>query len=355
MDELVDSAWPVEGLEVVDCCPVCDSRDRSRMYDGLRDVIFECAPGRWSMQACNHCKSAYLDPRPNAASISLAYSRYFTHQAESVQGDGTRGSKLRTRLARGYLNAVYGTQYQDALRVGTLLLKVLPIRRTALDSGLCRHLPQRPHPKARLLDVGCGNGAFLSFAIDAGWDVVGVDSDPLAVTAAQTRGLAVHAVDAQSLPFESRSFDVVTVSHVLEHVHEPRILLKECLRVLVPGGQLWLETPNVASAGHKVFGRAWRDLDPPRHLTIYSREALADVLKEAGFEKIRFRFHGRAASSVWRESRFLWPKCNGGKRAPFTIRLSGGLIGRLLAELFEAAVPSSREFLTCTATRSVAA
>jgi len=235
------------------------------------------------------------------------------------------------------------------------VLRLFPVRRTALDSALCRHLPRRIRPKARLLDVGCGNGAFLSFAIDAGWNAVGVDADPLAVAAARSRGLTVHAVNAQSLPFESGCFDVVTVSHVLEHVHEPRSLLKECLRVLVPGGQLWLETPNVASAGHKVFGRAWRGLEPPRHLTIYSRKALASMIEEAGFERIRFRFHGKAASAVWRESRLLWAKCNDGKGAPLTVRLSGGLIGRSLAELFEAAVPSSREFLTCTATRSVVA
>lgn len=79
------------------------------------------------------------------------------------------------------------------------------------------------------------------------------------------------------------SFDVVTVSHVVEYVHHPAALLQQCQRALVPGGELWLATPNLQSSGLKVFKRAWQPLEIPRHLVVPSASGLRRMLLEAGF------------------------------------------------------------------------
>ncbi|MNT33906.1 bifunctional 3-demethylubiquinone-9 3-methyltransferase/ 2-octaprenyl-6-hydroxy phenol methylase [compost metagenome] len=79
-------------------------------------------------------------------------------------------------------------------------------------------------------------------------------------------------------------FDVVTMNHVLEHLHDPAAALRKAYDLLQPGGLLWLATPNLASSGHRVFAQDWLHLDPPRHLVLVEADALKQLLKRIGFE-----------------------------------------------------------------------
>jgi SAM-dependent methyltransferase len=84
-----------------------------------------------------------------------------------------------------------------------------------------------------------------------------------------------------TLPPES--FDVVTLSHVIEHLHDPRPALREIHRLLAPGGLVMITTPNLDAYGLEVFGRCWRGLEPPRHLVLYTSRSLGGLLSDAGF------------------------------------------------------------------------
>jgi SAM-dependent methyltransferase len=79
------------------------------------------------------------------------------------------------------------------------------------------------------------------------------------------------------------TYDAVTMSHVIEHLHDPVSALQEVRRILKPGGTLWIVTPNVESIGHRRFGVNWRGLEPPRHLVLFSGASLAEALDRAGF------------------------------------------------------------------------
>ena len=78
-------------------------------------------------------------------------------------------------------------------------------------------------------------------------------------------------------------FDVITLNHVIEHVHEPIKVLKLCHELLKPGGQLWLETPNIDSFGYARFKKNWRGLETPRHLILFNRSSLTQAFISAGF------------------------------------------------------------------------
>jgi 2-polyprenyl-3-methyl-5-hydroxy-6-metoxy-1,4-benzoquinol methylase len=84
-------------------------------------------------------------------------------------------------------------------------------------------------------------------------------------------------------------FDAVIMNHVVEHVHDPVRLLKECNRLLRPGGTFVAVTPNAESYGHKAFGSEWRGLEPPRHLFLFSRRTLREVANRAGFKWVDTR------------------------------------------------------------------
>ena len=183
-----------DGLESVVHCPVCGETDRKILHSDLIDNVFRVAPGKWTLWECAKCRSAYLDPRPSPKTIHRAYANYYTHQ-DAVEKDDY-GSlslfrKLRRRLVNGYTNWRFGTRAFPSSAFGMLVAYALPSVRKVLDREY-RHLHRLPIGGGTLLDVGCGEGSFLSLARNCGWDVVGLDPDPKAVANAERKGLTVH-------------------------------------------------------------------------------------------------------------------------------------------------------------------
>ena len=281
-------SWPVDELERVPACPVCEDTERDLLLGNLVDNAFFVAPGRWSLYRCRHCASAYLDPRPSEASIGRAYGVYYTHTVDGARETRSqRGAVryLKMALTNGYLNSRYGTRRQPASGLGVWVAKMLPLRRQKRDAEF-RYLP-KPKPGQRLLDIGCGNGDFLANARDAGWTVVGIDTDPKAVAIAKQCGLDVSVAGIDLFTGESGCFDAITLSHVLEHLHDPRQFIHAVHRLLKPGGVIFVDTPNIESLGVRRWGRNWRGLETPRHLVLFSQAGLVGLLKAAGFEDIQ--------------------------------------------------------------------
>jgi len=276
-----DQEWPAEGLEYLSACPLCGKTDPSVLYSGLTDGVFLCAPGKWVLYECQGCGTAYLNPRPTPDKISLAYQHYYTHEEVETQLPMKR---VLLALANGYRNWRFGANLRPASRIGILAALLLPAQREGIEVGL-RHLP-RPWVGARVLAVGFGSGEFLVLAREVGWDVCGVDIDPVCVEAARQKGLDVHQGGTEVFVGESQCFDVIVLSHVIEHVHNPRKTLEDCFRLLKPGGRLWLDTPNIHGLGHEYFGRYWLPLDPPRHLVLFHWDVMERLLKGVGFSRI---------------------------------------------------------------------
>lgn len=297
--DVVDQPWPENGLEAVTACPICGDARRCKLYDDLTDNVFFCAPGTWSLHECQGCGSAYLDPRPTRATIYLAYQAYYTHKSPANPATenlhGVR--RLQRVLANGYRNLRFGTRDFPASRLGVLAAYLVPGQKASLDRGM-RHLPG-PGCGRRVLDVGFGNGRFLERARCAGWSASGVDLDPLAVRNARIRGLDVRHGGIEAYADQLVSFDVITMSHVIEHVHDPIDVLKKANALLKPGGRLWLDTPNSQSSGHSLFRRNWRGLEPPRHLTLFTWDAMLKALREIGFHSFCRRIPHEVSHSIY--------------------------------------------------------
>ena len=275
-------------IEEVPRCPVCD-QPGSIAYQDLPDRLFR-TPGRWRFRRCDDvaCGTFWIDPRPTLAAIGRFYESYVTHQPAGA--DVSPLAALVAAVRREYLAHHYG------YRVGTLptpfgqalsgLTRLLPGFRAAFDLEV-RGLA--PGPGQRLLDVCCGDGGDAAGLQQLGWDVEGVEVDPTAVQVARGRGLTVHQGTLEQQKFPEASFDVLTMSHVVEHLHHPQQVLRECLRVLRPGGSLVVATPNVRGMMHGKYRQHWLGLDPPRHLILFSQLSLSAVAVQAGFARVSTR------------------------------------------------------------------
>jgi len=269
-------------------CYVCGS-DGVCTYHGLKDRLFG-VPGEWNLKRCvnPYCGTYWLDPMPVEVDLPKFYTNYYTHQ--DVPRASVR-SGLRSRLAnlwwRGgsaYLHAQYGygsAQPSTLDRLLGLLLRLNPAWCANLDFSVF-YLPARPG--GRLLEVGCGSGGILETMAARGWQVTGQDFDEQAVRNARSKGLTVYHGDLQHQNFEDESFDAIVLSHVIEHVPDPRSLLRECRRILKIGGALVVITPNVSGRLHQVYGKNWLHLDPPRHLILFSARSLDGLAHDVGFK-----------------------------------------------------------------------
>nr|WP_172624004.1 class I SAM-dependent methyltransferase [Rhodanobacter glycinis] len=334
--------WPAEDLEAVPQCPVCNNAERSLLHGGLTDRVFQVADGSWDLYRCANCDSAYLDPRPTPQSIGRAYAGYYTHDVED-HPIVRRMGRVRTLLhdwINGYENRRYSLHRPLASPVGRWLLPLLPSLRAAADAE-CRHLPPLPKGGGRLLDVGCGNGGFLMLAQQAGWQVEGLDLDEAAVNTAKSRGLEVRCGGMEVLDGQGECFDVITICHVIEHVYDPKYVLRRLHSLLKPGGSLWLETPNLGGLGAMRFGPSWQALDPPRHLILFNPESLHRCIMEAGFGSIRQRWRGMSLFGVFAPSEAI----AGGGAGKLASHMGRPPLRDVLAEFLEMLQPSRREFL----------
>jgi 2-polyprenyl-3-methyl-5-hydroxy-6-metoxy-1,4-benzoquinol methylase len=297
--------WPPSGLERVLVCPICASDNRREELSGLEDRVFACAPGKWTLHKCLNCGSAYLDPRPDRNSIGLAYRNYFTHGTSPKRVRNGLITWLRQGLANSYRNRLFGTQLRPSIPAGWVLSSMArrQSRSLRLDG---RGLDLIAGLKGKLLDVGCGDGEFLGFAKKAGWQCFGIEPDAAAVSVASTRGADIIGSHLDELEGKFDGyFDVITLSHVIEHVHNPVDFCRRCWRMLKPGGFLWIETPNIVSFGYEIYSRSWRGLEPPRHLVLFTPESLTLCLANSGFADIRILEPRDAAAYTFLQSALL--------------------------------------------------
>ncbi|MCA1616507.1 MAG: class I SAM-dependent methyltransferase [Acidobacteria bacterium] len=111
----------------------------------------------------------------------------------------------------------------------------------------------------RLLDIGCGAGTVLEAARRAGWEAEGVEVSHPAVEHLRAAGFSVFHGELAEARYPADHFDVIVASEVLEHLPDPRVLLREAARVLRPGGLLWATTPHSRGASARALGIGWSD------------------------------------------------------------------------------------------------
>jgi 2-polyprenyl-3-methyl-5-hydroxy-6-metoxy-1,4-benzoquinol methylase len=244
-------------------CNLCGGERFEPVYGRLPDRR-HWLEGRFDVVRCADCGLVQTNPQPSPDAIGAYYPEsYGPHAADE---NGTASGPLR--LARAVVKSPYTLRYRAA-----------------------DELPAPPRAGARALDVGCSVGRRLAELAALGWEVWGVEPSGQAAEIARERlGVSVERIvvgRAEDADFPAGRFDLVTASHVVEHLHDPSAVLAKARIWLRDDGQLRISLPNVDSLESRLFGRLWFGLDLPRHLYHFSPRTLSAMLERCGFGSIR--------------------------------------------------------------------
>ncbi|MDH5523658.1 MAG: class I SAM-dependent methyltransferase [Desulfobulbaceae bacterium] len=137
-----------------------------------------------------------------------------------------------------------------------------------------------------VLDVGCSIGVFLETAMQRGLEAYGLELNQKAYEYAQNKQLNVDNNPLGQSIFSDISFDLITLWDVLEHIVDPKILLKQIYDRLNAGGALLILTPNVNSLAARILHEKCNVFEGWAHVSLFSVETLRQVLEESGFEVV---------------------------------------------------------------------
>ncbi|MBU7581147.1 MAG: class I SAM-dependent methyltransferase, partial [Porphyrobacter sp.] len=286
----------VADLVKCDACLFCGGTTVSDRIDGVTDAFFNADAGRFDFLRCADCGSLWLAQRPVGDRLLKAYANYYTHgdpAAAEVAVGGLRGA-----VRAAYLRSRFD---QRASPLDRVIGKAVALSGAGTD-GLDNWMRFAPSPPARVLDYGCGSGSYLLRLQPLGYQLAGAEYDPHLLSKLAEAGIAVCDVATLEDDHWGAEFDHITLSHVLEHVPDPRALIARLFGWLKPGGTLYLELPNADATGLAMFGAWWRGLEAPRHFALPGRAALVAALEQAGFAAIRQHINPANRSWVWEES-----------------------------------------------------
>ena len=206
--------------------------------------------------------------------ISMYGDAYQPHRAVSRAATGWRKRLTATALTG------WGYPQPDALPLPAI------IQRGFAHLRGWTWMPPPP-PSGRLLDVGCGSGAYAVSLRRLGWQVEGVEPNARAARLARQEGVSVYQSRIEDVDLSGKRYDAITLWHSLEHLAAPVPVLRKLRSALNSNGLLIVETPNFRGWGAKLMGEFWYHWDLPRHQLHFSPKSLRRALELGGFRLIQ--------------------------------------------------------------------
>ncbi len=227
------------------------------------DYEYHTARNEFCGICCSDCGTWYLDPRPAEQDFPIIYPEEYSAYAMSGHtGDGA-GSAFRAKT----------------------WLEGRKIRRYArFVDGL----------EGDVLDVGCGDGLLLDGFVRAGFprdQLIGVDFHALAVSLTRAKGYRVIQAHFEAASLGDSRYRLIVMNQLIEHLIDPLAALQKLRGLLVRGGYVFLETPNLDSPNARLARqRHWGGYHFPRHLYLFSPRTMRAALRHAGLELVELRY-----------------------------------------------------------------
>ena len=224
-------------------CSLCGA-GASLRYSGCEDLEY-FLDASFDLYRCDECGLVFMHPLPTRAELPHLYPSNY-HNFDPPKNP----------ISRFLLHRYYEHQCAIARK----------------------HMPE----DGSLLEIGCASGDILERMQHHGYDdVQGIELSLEACERAWGRGLKVFHGTLDEFETDQR-FDMVFMSHVIEHVLDPVATVTKIASLLKPGGVLYLETPNVGSLDARLWKRSWGLIHYPRHLYLFDRSTARRLLERGG-------------------------------------------------------------------------
>jgi 2-polyprenyl-3-methyl-5-hydroxy-6-metoxy-1,4-benzoquinol methylase len=233
--------------ERLENCPVCKSESFKNFLIVKDHTVSQES---FVIVQCDECDFKFTNPRPTKKEIGKYYKSedYISHSNKS--------------------NNLIGKIYQI-------------VRYKTLNDKL--NLINKLHKKGALLDIGCGTGHFLTVCQKAGWMINGIEPDEQANKIAQSKTGTDIGSDFLEEKYNQK-FDIITMWHVLEHVHDLEEYIQKLSNVLSSTGKLVIAVPNSESYDASTYRENWAAYDVPRHLYHFTSSTIQKLLIRHGFK-----------------------------------------------------------------------
>ena len=240
-----------------DCCPVCDS---SAIHPILSAKDYSVSGKNFDIWHCDKCSLRFTQDAPGADMIGEYYrsENYVSH----------------TNTSKGLINRLYQLVRRRTLKQKRKLICTI--------AGIRRGV---------LLDVGSGTGAFVNEMSQNGWQVIGLEPNDRARQIARENFNSELKNSEELFQLTENSFCIITLWHVLEHVHDLKNYVKQLKALLKPSGKLMIAVPNYTSFDASSYKEYWAAYDVPRHLYHFSPLSMKFLMDGKRYGIIRMRTH----------------------------------------------------------------
>ncbi|MFQ3212747.1 MAG: 2-polyprenyl-3-methyl-5-hydroxy-6-metoxy-1,4-benzoquinol methylase [Marivirga sp.] len=231
-------------------CPVCSS-DNITNHSVIKD--HSVSKESFVIMLCDNCNFQFTNPRPDHSQIARFYQsqNYISHTNK-----GNNPINLLYKIVRNYS--------------------------TAQKIKLIKTITNRKNGK--IFDYGIGTGYFLKAIEQAGWRVTGLEPDTAARNLAEkSTGITIHS-DLSKIIDNNEKFDLITLWHVLEHVHDVNEVFIKLKTLLKEKGKMLIAVPNVDSFDNNLFQEHWAAYDVPRHLYHFNQESMKTFVMKHGMK-----------------------------------------------------------------------
>jgi len=238
-------------MEQIKSCPVCGAEAFSQY---LNCIDYTVSMDEFNIVECQQCSFRFTNPRPNAVEIIKYYQSdaYISHSNSKV----------------GLLNNIY-----QSVRNYTIKKKI--------------NLINKHVSRGTILDIGCGTGEFLYQMKKNEWATVGIEPGNQARNFAVTNYSLPVFEEAHLNTLKDGSFEVITMWHVLEHVHELNQRIETIKRLIKNDGVVIIAVPNHLSYDAQKYKNFWAAYDLPRHLYHFTPQTIRKLFDKHKFKLIK--------------------------------------------------------------------